>query len=478
MTGAGTNTGDDRQADVRGFRVALALALAGSCALAVAAVRSRWFWGGDLAPLLHVGEAVAMAAYALLGTIAMVRVAELAGRGAVSERTIVGGAAAIAVVLVIAPPWVSTDVYDYVARGRVEAVHGANPYTTAPAAFPDDPLTANSPAEWQTYVMPYGPIQAWVQAGIAWLNERLGGMAWLGAMLFAALHAAAHIGTGLLLAAARGGAAEQTDDRRRLLALWLWNPFVLLECVSSAHNEALMAFGLAWCCVGITRVSGAHTALGYAFAALTKHGVAPIAPLTAFWAWRRRRLPGYAAGVLIAGAVAALAAWRYWLEPDGLAWLGKQTENTAVSLQAALALAFGAELSPTLQKGGQLLALAVVLALGWRVRDAVSFGRTAALGTLTFLILAMPLFSAWYHLWWLPAFAACVPAVRSAPLLIAMGVLMPATYLPSLVTNGYGGIHGVWTWSLGLAAPTLLVLSLRQPRTTTHTGADDESATA
>jgi hypothetical protein len=452
-------------------RVAFALALGAQFLLVAASVRHTTFWGGDWAPLLNIGEALAMLGYAVLGTAGMLQAAELAERAALSRRAVVFGGVALALVAALTPPLVSTDVYDYVARGRVEAIHGANPYTTAPSAFPDDPLTSASPAEWQDFVMPYGPIQAWLQAGIAWAASLFGGAAWIGVVLFSLLHATAHLVTGGVLAAARTAAADPDTVARRTLALWLWNPFVLLECVHSAHNEALIALGLAVCCYGVARVSGLAAALGYGFAALTKHGVAPIAPLTLVWAWRQKRLPGYAAGVLVSAVVAAVAAVRYWVEPGGLAWLSNQTSNTGVSIQALLAYVFGAETSPGFVLAGQLFALVVVLILARRVRDTVSFGRNAAAATLVFLLVAMPLFSPWYHLWWLPVFVACGPANFATRAMTLFALVVPLVYLPFLGLRSYGTLHAAWTWTLGLGIPcaALLPWLLRPGRQRTHT---------
>jgi hypothetical protein len=39
----------------------------------------------------------------------------------------------------LALPTVNTDIFDYIAFGRVAAEHGANPYEVPPSAFPDDP---------------------------------------------------------------------------------------------------------------------------------------------------------------------------------------------------------------------------------------------------------------------------------------------------------------------------------------------------
>jgi len=60
-----------------------------------------------------------------------------------SRRALLGLGVVAVVVLgigVFAYPNVNTDIYSYIASGRVAAVHGANPYYHPPSAFPADPL--------------------------------------------------------------------------------------------------------------------------------------------------------------------------------------------------------------------------------------------------------------------------------------------------------------------------------------------------
>ena len=55
------------------------------------------------------------------------------------------------------PVLLSTDAYTYWAYGRVAAVHGENPYRTAPEAFPEDPAYERMGADWRDTTSVYGP---------------------------------------------------------------------------------------------------------------------------------------------------------------------------------------------------------------------------------------------------------------------------------------------------------------------------------
>ena len=435
----------------------LALAVAAQVILALAAIRHRYLWGGDLAPILNAGEGIALVAYTVLGAAAMLRAAALADRGELRVPTIASGAAILALIAALSPPIASTDVIDYVTRGRVEVLHGANPYTVAPENFPNDPITADS-GDWSHLVLPYGPLQAVLQSAIAWVTAPFGRIE-AGVLTFSLLFAACHLATGLVIGLALRSAAVPDREIRRTLVMWLWNPYILLETCSSAHNEALVALGLATCCLGIVRVRGLTVALSYGAAALVKHGIAPLGPLTLVWAARRKQLPGYLSGVAVAGVTTALFAWHYWFEPNGFDWLSKQAANLGASIQAAVVASLaGEENARTVLGVGQTLAALCVLGLATRVRDAATFGRYGAAATLLFILIGMPLFSVWYHLWWLPVLVACGSRPLAYRALGIVAITVPPAYLVFLTTRSYGAAHQVWTWLCAMAIPCAVLL--------------------
>ena len=236
-------------------------ALLGALCLLAAALRHRFVWGGSLAPLLHAGEAIALALFALLMAVPMSRVAT--GRVAMSPRVIWTWGVVFTLCALVTPNFLSSDVFDYVLRGRVEAVHGGNPYLVPPARFPDDELRY---AEWPEFVMPYGPLSAALQ----YLVALAGGSIWVGVYLFKLCFAGCHLGCAWLLA--RASTAPQT------FVLWLWNPFVLLELVCSAHNEALMALFLSAMVLALVKERMALATLAFGCVVLTKHGCVAVGP--------------------------------------------------------------------------------------------------------------------------------------------------------------------------------------------------------
>ena len=113
-----------------------------------------WSWAGALAVLVPDSRrgillatlllaATAFAAYGVGVAISRRRTA-LAAPGTVAPRRQVGIVVGVAVlafgITAVALPTLDSDIFSYIADGRVAAVHDANPEVVAPAAFPDDPL--------------------------------------------------------------------------------------------------------------------------------------------------------------------------------------------------------------------------------------------------------------------------------------------------------------------------------------------------
>src|SRR5213596_11740 len=80
-------------------------------------------------------------------------------RGArTSTRLLVGGAVLLHLIVLFAPPPQSQDLWQYLFYGRMQAVHGANPFVANPSSFWADPWFPW--IRWNTQPSVYGP--AWI----------------------------------------------------------------------------------------------------------------------------------------------------------------------------------------------------------------------------------------------------------------------------------------------------------------------------
>ena len=104
-----------------------------------------WRWLVDVLPepstRAGVAATVPLAACAAFAAYALA--VALAWRWRAGTRALVG-IGAVAVVLtavgVLGLPNANTDIFSYIASGRIAAVHGANPYEHPPSAYPGDPI--------------------------------------------------------------------------------------------------------------------------------------------------------------------------------------------------------------------------------------------------------------------------------------------------------------------------------------------------
>ena len=113
-----------------------------------------------------------------------------------------------------------------------------------------------------------------------------------------------------------------------------------------------------------------------------------------------------------------------------------------------------------------------ILTLGWcvtRVRDLDSFGRQCVTVLLVFIVFGMPLFSPWYHLWWLPLVGVWQwPGWRRA--FGAVAICGTLSHLVWVTTHEFGLAHEAWMWVVGLVAVVLVVLLGRSAPTADVTG--------
>lgn len=134
-------------------------------------------------------------------------------------------------------PITSLDLYDYIARGRITALYGGNPYVHAPEKYPGDPMADY--VSWRHVTSAYGPL--W-EALSALLVRLAGNSLWSNMLAQKALASVAYLLSILLLAAI----LRRTTPQRALAGtlLFAWNPLVLMEGVGNGHNDMLMAFFL------------------------------------------------------------------------------------------------------------------------------------------------------------------------------------------------------------------------------------------
>lgn len=206
---------------------------------------------------------------------------------------VLGTGALCTTITLFAPPNLNSNLWNYMLRARLASVHGFNPYTHTAAEFPDDPLYPYANPSYTG--TPGGKLAAVMVFEIAF--TRLGGddpvrtlMGYRGGLL---LFSFANL---LLLAAAARRAIPHHAAAG--MALWAWNPIVIMN--SLARADTVMLF---WLLLGTWLLLAGHRRLAVIPLTLSVHVkliTAPLLGVAALAEARHRRWKELAIAALLA----------------------------------------------------------------------------------------------------------------------------------------------------------------------------------
>ncbi|GAC1435555.1 MAG: hypothetical protein NVSMB51_05200 [Solirubrobacteraceae bacterium] len=441
---------------------------------------TSWFTPGRMT--LKIGMTAAVAGMYVCYLLVLLCAPRLRTRWAI------GAVVVLHLIFFLSPPLSLTDVFNYLNYGRMEIVHGLNPYTTIPALEPhSDPSFLIS--NWHQLLSPYGPLFtiftfAFVPLGVAtsfWVLKAVLMIASLATLRLVWLSA------GLL----------GRDQLRATLFVGL-NPVVLVWGLGGDHNDFLMVFLLMLAFYMLLKArslrAGVRPVLAPASASLRFRlsralawidgaprpvpadepgpsreliaGVALIAavaikasaaillPVVLLGVARRLRLlSGMTIGAILIGTGSLLAFGTH------LPNLGEQSQLvTAVGLPNLLGfvLGDGGETETLKTVLSVVLVASVLLCAGyaWRTRKWIAASGFATLALLLTLSWTLP----WYVLWLLPMAAlAQTRALRTAALVF--GIYLMLAWVPLMTdmihavgftpsTTKLGQLHSARTKSL------------------------------
>ncbi|MCU1430178.1 MAG: hypothetical protein JWL83_4178 [Actinomycetia bacterium] len=400
----------------------------------------------------------AVASFAAFGALFIPKL-----RDSVFTRTRVSIAVAALLVVAVAIPPRSHDMWAYVMYGRIVTEHNASPYTHVSADYPNDPL--ESRAGWPHTPAVYGPVFVGVAAAITLVTDE---SALASRLAFQGMEV-------LALAAALVLLWRRTRDPVALAFIGL-NPALLLAA-ADGHNDVLVGLAVlaAVLLISDRRPVWAGTVL--ATAAMIKIiAVVPLAALV-LWAWRHfgRRTALSAAGTAGALMAAGYALVGGWTALDPVVQASRaRTSRTSIWRPLVTALQHHyAHAGNSPRVAGNLAAheagsfaivsiivlLAVVLWFSSRTNPPAWVAGAAVLAFVLPAQYVLP----WYVAWGLPALGL-VWRSRLAVLAAVHAALLAISYV------GTNGANPVFEFYYGTVVPVgyvigivlLVVLSVRE----------------
>ena len=148
-----------------------------------------------------------------------------------TRRAVLVSIAAINALVLVAPPLLSTDLFSYIAYGRLGGTYGINPYLYGPNVISFDPLYHLVGVQWTHTPTAYGPLFTALSYPLAGLNIATNVFAYKG---IAALSLLAVVVLVWHAAQLRG------IDPVKAVALVGLNPVIVIYGVGGGHNDLLM----------------------------------------------------------------------------------------------------------------------------------------------------------------------------------------------------------------------------------------------
>lgn len=350
----------------------------------------------------------------------------LLGRRAPSKRRTLWTLALWGTPLLFVPPFLSGDVYSYLAQGEI-ARRGFDPYTVGPDVLGPGVASLVSPL-WQRTPSPYGPVFTLAERLIATLS---GGNVHIGVALYRLLAAG---GIALISWAVPKLAERVGVSAEHALWLGVLNPLVLWHFIGGAHNDAVMA-GLAL--AGLELVLAGSSMLGMSslcLAANVKVSALVAVAVAGVELIRRRPVPGTLTTLGMLAAITALASWA-----TGFGWVHTVTTSGSVPSWLAPTNWPGFVDGSLFRVGkavGAVLAVVTVVTLLWQQRR----GRLTAPMTLGLGMAAViafgPTIQPWYLLWAVMPLAAALRPGRARMFLAGL-VTVFALVLPPVRDTGF-----------------------------------------
>lgn len=314
-------------------------------------------------------------------------------------------------VMLLGRPYLSQDSFSYLAHGYLAEHENFNPYLTSTAdvaVMPPGPQLAEfgwRPIHWIT---PYGPLWTWLERfAYVTASDRPGADTLdvaFGVFLVKVLAVIATFGTAWLIWNILG---RLRPDRQLFgTLLFLWNPVIIVEFALEGHNDAIMLF-LIVAALALTLASRpAMGVLATGAGVLVKFLPMIFLPAQGMYLLRKhpvrwKGLVGAIWGGLLAIGAGALLYGSFWAGAKtfgGLRHNSRWLRNSlGAFLHGGLNDLFAYEMAITIVSALFTAGFVIfVLYRSWQIHDEDGFVEACAWIALIFVLVASPLYWAWY----------------------------------------------------------------------------------
>jgi hypothetical protein len=344
----------------------------------------------------------------------------LAFADSIRVRVGLGAIVLLHLIFVIAPPLLSSDLFNYVGYARLDTVHGLNPYIHPLSAAPTDPSYVY--VGWPLNTTAYGPLFTLASLPLGWVSFTTA--IWL----LKSVTALASLGCVALVWACATRLGRPPLPATLFFGL---NPVLLAYAVGGAHNDLLMlaaALGGIYLLLG-GRESGMAALVG---AVAVKSSSVVLLPFALLGSKR----PGRALiwGVLAAVIVGAITVLAFGTHVSSLLHVLQRDARleTPNDVPGVINDVLGLGLANrTLGRIGMLVLVSAVALLLIRVYRGGDWLENAGWATCA-VIVTTTWFLPWYLIWFLPLAALAVrPYQRLTALALtalAIGLQLPLIF--------------------------------------------------
>jgi alpha-1,6-mannosyltransferase len=309
--------------------------------------------------------------------------------------------------LLFGQPYLSNDVFSYMAHGYLGVTPGNNPYVEAAREVVNTPFGQQLvPWGWQPVhgISPYGPLWTRCEIAILQITQHIP----FALLLFKSLV----IGASLLTASLIWRILGRVRPKDQLLGtlVYLWNPMIIVEFAAEGHNDALMIVFVLLSLLFAVQARPTGSVAALMLGVLTKYVPLIFLPAQVVYFWRDRNSRWSKSQLtlrLLLGLAIGLGLAVLLYQP---LWVGVETfrgvrEANWPQLIASTRLILSSYLqqfrpeAEATQWASRILKgifVAYVLIASLRVRDEASLLRTCGSIALVYLLVASPIYWPWY----------------------------------------------------------------------------------